>query len=246
MQKKPLAYEAYQDLAFAYADKIDTKPHNAYYDRPAMLSLMPELDGRKVLDAGCGPGAYAEQLVARGAQVLAIDVSERMLELAEKRLQQAIKKGQVELRVADLTQPLKLADEEFDFVNAPLCLDYVEDWQKLFCDFLRILKPGGLFLFSCGHPSFDAEYYETSKYFSVEQVECTWKGFNKHVRMPSYRRSLEEVLMPVIKAGFLLDKVHEPLPTEEFRSTDPIRYRNLTHRPGFLCVRARKPDTSRC
>ena len=241
MQKKPLAYEAYQDLAFSYAEKIDTKPHNAYYDRPAMLSLMPELNGRKVLDAGCGPGVYAEELVARGAQVVAIDISERMLELAEKRLKNAIEKGHVELRVADLTLPLKLADEEFDVVNAPLCLDYVEDWQTLFCDFLRILKPGGVFLFSCGHPSFDAEYFNTSDYFSVEQVEATWKGFNKHVRMPSYRRSFEEVLMPVINSGFVLDKVHEPLPTEDFRSTDPIRYQSLTHRPGFLCVRARKP-----
>lgn len=242
MRKKPLAYEAYQDLAFAYADKINTKPHNAYYDRPAMLSLMPELQGRKVLDAGCGPGAYAEQLVKRGAVVVAIDVSERMLELAEKRLQRSLKKGKVELRLADLTQPLKLADEEFDFVNAPLCLDYIEDWQALFREFLRILKPGGVLLFSCGHPAFDADYFDTSNYFCVEQVESTWKGFSKHVQMPCYRRSLEEVIMPVIESGFSLDRVHEPQPTEDFLAVDPIRYRSLMHRPGFLCVRARKPE----
>ena len=56
MSSKPRAYDAYQELARAYADKIDTKPHNAYYERPAMLSLLPEVKDKKVLDAGCGFG----------------------------------------------------------------------------------------------------------------------------------------------------------------------------------------------
>ncbi len=238
MTQKPLAYEAYQQLADGYAAKIDTKPHNAYYDRPAMLSLLPDVRGQRVLDAGCGPGAYAEQLVARGATVVACDVSPRMLELAHERLQ-----GAVDLQQVDLTLPLSMFQaEEFDLIIAALCLDYIEDWRSLFAEFNRILKPGGLFVFSCGHPAFDAEYFETDNYFCVEAVECTWTGFGKRVRMPSYRRSLEEVLMPVVNSGLVLVRVHEPVPTAEFNLADPLNYRCLMHRPGFLCVVARKPD----
>lgn len=236
MSNNPLAYAAYQELADAYAANIDSKPHNAFYDRPAMLSLLPDIQGQKVLDAGCGPGAYAEELVARGATVVGCDISERMLQLAQERL-----KGTVDLLLVDLTQPLTMfAAEEFDVINSPLCLDYIEDWQSLFGEFRRVLKPDGVLLFSCGHPAFDAEYFETKDYFSVERVECTWTGFGNKVLMPSFRRSLEEIIMPVINAGFLIDKVHEPRPTDDFKKADPRRYKSLMHRPGFLCVRARK------
>ena len=243
MANKPLAYEAYQELADAYAAAIDTKPHNAFYDRPAMLSLLPDIAGKHVLDVGCGPGAYAEELLARGASVVACDVSERMLELAMERLRGIAPSGQLAFRHLDLTQPLSMfGDEEFDVVNAPLCFDYVADWTSLFHELYRILRPSGVFLFSCGHPAFDAEYFKTDAYFSVERVQCTWTGFGKQILMPSYRRSLEEILMPVIETGFRMERIHEPKPTEDFKSADPVRYERLMHRPGFICVRTRKPD----
>ena len=76
---KPIAYEAYQELAELYAARVERKPHNAYYERPAMIAMWPDVRGKRVLDAGCGPGVYAELLLRRGAIVTAIDVSERML-----------------------------------------------------------------------------------------------------------------------------------------------------------------------
>ncbi len=239
--KKPLAYDAYQELADLYADKVDTKPHNAYYERPAMLSLLPELQGKRVLDAGCGPGAYAQALATRGANVVGVDMCDRMLARAQERVADEISNGKVELLKVDLSQPMAMfADASFDFVNAPLCLDYIENWRAVFAEFHRLLTPGGQVLFSCGHPAFDAEHFNTRNYFSVEQVKCTWKGFGKRIQMPSFRRSLEEITTPLIEAGFLIERVHEPLPTQEFKSADLRRFRILMHRPCFICIRARK------
>jgi SAM-dependent methyltransferase len=238
LRPKPIAYEAYQELADAYANGIDKKPHNAYYDRPAMVSMWPDLRGKRVLDAGCGPGVYTELLIQRGAIVTAIDVSDRMLELARQRL------GPVaDLRLVDMTQALDMfSNSSFDFINAPLCLDYIQDWPSLFAEFKRILVDQGRLQFSCGHPAFDAEYYRTNDYFNVEQVSCTWKGFGKHVVMPSFRRSLQEIMMPVIESGFIIQRVLEPLPTEDFRQADPRRFALLMHRPGFLCIQAKRPS----
>jgi hypothetical protein len=56
MHEQPIVLEAYSCLADAYAARIDTKAHNAYYDRPAVTSLLPPVAGKRVLDAGCGPG----------------------------------------------------------------------------------------------------------------------------------------------------------------------------------------------
>jgi hypothetical protein len=65
---RTVAIEAYERLAEAYAARVDTKPHNAYYERPATLSLLPDVAGKRVLDAGCGPGVYSEWLAERGAE----------------------------------------------------------------------------------------------------------------------------------------------------------------------------------
>ena len=56
MDEKPIALEAYEILAEAYASVVDTKPHNAYYERPATLSLLPEVRRKRVLDASA-PGS---------------------------------------------------------------------------------------------------------------------------------------------------------------------------------------------
>ncbi|MFK7737968.1 MAG: class I SAM-dependent methyltransferase [Pirellulaceae bacterium] len=232
MSNKPLAYDAYQKLAPHYAAKIDSKPHNAYYERPAMISMWPDLAGQNVLDAGCGPGVYAEELLSRGAQVTSIDVSDEMLKCARHRLG-----PNAVLMQVDMTQPLDMFGERtFDVVNAPLCLDYIEDWAAVLSEFQRVLKPNGILQFSCAHPMHDAEYFKTQCYFSVEQVECTWRGFGVDVVVPSFRRSFEEVIMAPLSCGFQIKRLVEPLPTEAFSQADPKRYKRLMHRPAFLCI----------
>ncbi len=234
---KPVAQDAYNDLAEAYAALVDTKPHNAYYERPATLSLLPDVNGRHVLDAGCGPGAYAEWLVAHGARVVAFDANKKMVRLACQRLGD---KAQVLL--ADLESPLDfLSNASFDIIVAPLVMDYVKDWEPPFREFHRVLKTGGCLVFSMEHPY--GKFYihrETGNYFNVELVEYTWRGFGKPVIVPSYRRPLSGVINPLLKAGFTLDQILEPLPTQEFRLVDPEDYAELTRSPGFMCVRAIK------
>jgi hypothetical protein len=58
--ENPIAFEAYENLAEKYAAIATTKAHNAYYDRPAVLSLLPDVSGMDVLDARCGPGIYGK------------------------------------------------------------------------------------------------------------------------------------------------------------------------------------------
>ncbi len=88
--------------------------------RALMLSRLPvDLRGKRVLDAGCGTGAMAQALAQRGADVVGIDISPALLEIAEQRLPQELR-SRVMFRADDM-----LADHgTFDAVIAMDSLIY--------------------------------------------------------------------------------------------------------------------------
>jgi len=235
VKDKPVALDAYEKLADAYAALIDTKPHNAYLERPATLSLLPEVKDKRVLDAGCGPGVYSEWLEGHGANVVAVDASPRMVELAKKRL------GNLDVRLHDLRDPLDfLRDGSVDLVLAPLVMDYIEDWVPVLKEFNRVLVREGLFVFSMEHPFTKSLWHKSEDYFRVERVEWLWVGFGVPISMPSFKRPLEAVVIPLSESGFIIEKILEPRPTLEFKEKLPEDYEKLSKQPGFMCVRARK------
>lgn len=91
--------------------------------RDVMLEQMPEdLSGKRVLDAGCGAGQMTAELAARGAEVVAIDISPSLVEIAEKRLPER-HRDQVTFTSGDMHNP-ELGD--FDHVVAMDSLIYYE------------------------------------------------------------------------------------------------------------------------
>ncbi|WNZ27452.1 class I SAM-dependent methyltransferase [Leptolyngbya sp. NK1-12] len=247
---KPIGERNYQQFAERYAAAVETKAHNAYYERPATLSLLPDVAGLRILDAGCGPGIYSEWLLQRGALVVACDVTPQMVAITKRRLgiQEKPEEQRVKVYQADITQPLNFADDgSFDLVLCPLVLDNIADWHPVFAEFVRVLHSGGRFVFSCGNPTADFIYTQSKQltlgnYFEVEQFTMEWRGFGEpYPVVTSYRRSWQAVLNPLIEAGFVLEQILEPQPTEQFRLTDPVGYAKLMCEPGFLCIRARKP-----
>ncbi len=225
---------AYEALAESYDARIDEKPHNAYYDRPNTLALLPDVTGRDVLDAACGPGKYAELLLARGALVTGFDLSPKMVELARAR---NVDRG--EFFVHDLTDPLTdFADASFDVVLCALALHYLPDWTSAVREFHRLLRPGGCVVLSVEHPFFEYGYFASEHYFLIEPVSAVWKGFGVPVEVHSYRRPLQACLQPLLRNGFYLDDFVEPLPTPEMERSDLKHYRELTNsRHSCACAR---------
>ena len=234
----PIGARNYAQFADRYAALAPTKPHNALYERPAMQSLLPDVNGLRVLDAGCGPGLYSEWLARHGAKVLGVDVVERMVELARERTRGLA----VELRVADLEEPLDwLTDNSFNIVIAPLVLDYVLDWRKLFAEFRRILVEGGLFVFSIPHPAFTWIHFHADRehYAQTELAGFYFTGFGEpHHYVEYYRRPLDEVFNSILESGFRIDRVLEPRPQPEMKDVDAWLYRRLNQTPSFLCIRS--------
>ncbi len=83
--------------------------------RASMMACLPDdLRGARVLDAGCGAGQMAIALAERGAQVLAVDISPSLLDVARKRTPAAMQ-PRITFVAGDMLQP---AFGDFDFVMA--------------------------------------------------------------------------------------------------------------------------------
>ena len=228
--------QAYEKLADPYNRMIDHKPHNAYYDRPNTLALFGNVEGKKILDAACGPGKYAEELIRKGANITGFDLSPKMVEHAVER-----NHGGGTFFVHDMSLPLSMMeDESYDYVLCALAMHYLEDWGATMKEFCRVLKPDGKLIISIENPFFEYTYFKSKKYFQVEAVKATWSGFGLPVEVNSYRRSLGDVTAAFTDNGFYIDKLVEPKPTEEFKKLDPRHYKELNEFPAFLCLRGVK------
>jgi len=99
------------------------------------------LSGKKVLDIAIGTGWSTEQFVRAGAEVTAIDLTPRAVELTKTRLGLNSLDG-AEVLVAD-AQSLPFAEGTFDYVLAFGCLMHMPDTPRAISEILRVLKKGG-------------------------------------------------------------------------------------------------------
>ena len=225
----------YEAIAGRYAATVDTKPWNAHYERPALVSMLPALKGAKVLDAGCGSGWYAEYLVREGADVTAFDLNAEFVSLTRARVG-----ARARVLQADLAEPLAFAaDQEFDVAVCPLVLHYLRDWGPTLRELHRVLKPNGVLVFSTHHPFMDWQLFKTDSYFNIELLNDEWEDIG---RVAYYRRPLTAIAGDLYDAGFLIERLVEPQPAKEFKEANPESYERLTRNPWFLFVRARKTE----
>jgi SAM-dependent methyltransferase len=235
MKDRFIAYDAYKKLADKYAEIIDIKPHNAEYERPGLLKVMPQVNGKLVLDAGCGSGSLTHWLIERGAEVIGLDASPHMLEHARKRMQ-----GKATLILHDLREPLNFIDDNtIDLVTSSLVLHYIDKLEPVFKEFYRVLKPSGYFVFSIGHPYTDLVYRPSDNYYDVEVIFFDWTGFtDEPVTVSSYRRPLEGYTEALADTGFIIERLTEPIPTEKFKEKLPESYVRHIANPLFMVIRA--------
>lgn len=218
----------YDDFAAAYAEDNESNAYNEYYERPHSLALAGDVAGLRVLDAGCGAGAHAAALVARGATLTGVDASAGLLALARDRVPAAT------FEHADLTDPLPFADDEFDLVMASLLLHYFEDWGPLLREFHRVLRPGGRVVASTHHPTMDYRLAGRTDYLGTYPFTEEWERGGTTVTMRFWHRPLHTMTDAFTAAGFRIDRISEPKPVEAAQTLFPQDFAYLSTNPHFL------------
>lgn len=228
--------ETYNELSKTYEENVDKEsPFNTEYERPAMMKEIPDrLNGLNVLDAGCAAGWYSEALVRRGATVTGIDVSPEMVKAAKRRL-----KDKATFFCHDLEEKLPFQDEAFDIIVSSLTLHYIKDWEPVFQEFSRVLKSGGVLLFSVHHPFMDFTRFKVEDYFQKQLLTDTWEKQDITIDVSFFRRSLQEIIT-VTSKHLSVEGLTEPQPEKAMRDKHPESYTYLMKNPHFLIVKAAK------
>lgn len=223
--------EVYDRIAHSYAEGYwSDNPHQADLEFPATTDLVPDVGGQRILDAGCGSGVYTGWLLDRGASVVGVDLSDGMLEEARAQVG-----SRATLLRADLSAALPFGDAAFDGVVCAQVLDHLPSLKAPFREFARVLETGGFLVVSVRHPLRNASDYEAWTYYEIERQVEDWG-----IDTPHYARPLQAILNQLVAAGFRLEEVREPEPTEAFAEKAPEEYELLSRRPQFLCLCARK------
>ncbi len=224
----PAQYDAF---AAEYAAHAAVAPYNALYDRPATLRLIGDVEGRRVLDAACGPGHYIDELLSRGAEVVGCDAAPAMIDLARSRVG-----DRAELRVHSLDDPFTwIADGSIDVVVCALAYHYVTNRDGFLREVHRMLRPGGALVISTHHPTDDWRRLGGS-YFDVAAVTETW---SKGWEITAWRMPLTQLTEEFAAAAFVIERLIEPTPDPAMRDTYPETYAKLSRQPGFVLFRLR-------
>lgn len=234
--KDKLSYSVYNDRTFAesYSNKIEYNSHNALYERPAVRSLLGDITGKKILDAGCGPGVLSSELIDNGAIITAADYSPEMIRLTKERTDN--KARALEL---NLNMPMEaLEDEEFDIIVSSLTIHYLKDLTLFFSECNRVLRKYGIMVFSTHHPFMDFSFHSDGNYFETELIKDEWPSYN--ISMEFYRRPLSEIFSIVRQAEFTVDKIIEPLPEQKCKEKYPDAYEVLSKKPWFIIFKLKK------
>lgn len=221
--------------ADTYAAYSDNNVVNRDYDRPAILRLLGDIAGKRVLELGCAAGGLSAHLLNGGVkELIGVDTEPRMIELARRR-----HGNLATFEIADLAAPplTMVADNSIDVVVASLVLHYIADWAPLLNDLGRCLIDSGELVFSLHHPITGWLLSDRSDYHRIEKVSEIWNWDGEEVIARSYRRPISAIFTALRTAGFAIDVVEEPR-IHAPAGIDPELRHALDTQPFFLYIRA--------
>ncbi len=212
---------------------------------PSLFDLLGNIEGQHICDLACGQGIIARLLAAKGATVVGIDISEKLLEIAQRH-EDAGPPGITYLR--DDAQTLHaVEDAAFDGVICNMALMDIPDIASTFRTIWRVLRPNGWFICVITHPCFQtpSSTWSTKEDGTVSRevqgyfAEGFWRSDNPNgVRglVGAYHRMLSTYLNTLTESGLILERVLEP------QATGPIATSRRWYEevPAALLVRCRK------
>ncbi len=222
---------------------------------PALLKVIGDVSGKKVLDLGCGYGRLTNLLASKGGICTGIDYSEKLIEIA-----QASAKNQglgVDFQVMDATEIGDL-EGEFDLILISILFPHLPDYKRalsLARGIKNLAKSDAYLIIGEPHPAFD--YYMRNRLASGD-FEYFNSGLGYDFKMElgataleseAYHWTLADYSKLIDESGFLIEKIIESEPLPEGRKINPDWFQQKSKYPSYIifkCVqKSQRTDLDR-
>lgn len=214
--KTPSVKALYNDIGRQY-DENKSRAVSDYTEVPTMLRLAGDVKNQRVLDAGCGPGRHSKKLIAKGARVTGIDISDEMIGIARQHCGPA-----GDFFTADFER-VEFAAASFDLIVASLSLMYSKNLTPVFKRFRQWLTPKGRLIFSIYHP---VRFLHKIADFDFSKSRKVWiylEGCD--VTVFNYYHPLEKYFSAQRENGFELLEFIEPVLSRRYKGWPEDYYR---------------------
>ncbi len=225
----PTFFESYKKL------RKNDLGFNNLIEQPIIRSLLPALNGKIVMDIGCGFGDFCRYAAAQGAsQIKGIDPSVNMIDEA--------KKITLEKNIEYESFPVELygtKENQYDIIVSSVAFHYVKDFPAIVNKIYSWLKPGSELVFSVEHPICTANPHvrngedEEGAFHPIYNYRDE-KGFKQKWFVDDvikYHRTVSTYINTLIDTGFNIKKILEPMPDDNL----------IESRPEFAVHKIRPP-----
>lgn len=261
MATDPKTIDSYNQFAAGYHEHVsdpNDSIYHSYYEKLALRAELGDLTGKNVLCIGCGSGVDANWLLQNGAtSVTGIDISKELIAIGQSQF------PELSLHVMDM-EKLDLPDNTFDTACSSLAIHYIDDMTTALKEVRRVLKPGGRYVFSCGHPldtAIERTEDEKAKHRIIGRTVV--KETNEQIihgdylvadtsgtknidgnlgdmEVRIYHRTFGVMIEQIVASGFTIEKLIEPQPQPSLRDVDERTFQQLTKLPAFAIWVVRK------
>jgi len=236
--------------------------YSDYLNAPALMRMLGEVDGKRVLDMGCGEGYASRILAGAGANVIGVDISDRLIDAAleeEARYPQGI-----EYISADAANIHMFEDESFDIVTCYMAMMDMANHEKVISEASRVLKTGGRYIIVMEHPCFGTRFvdgrmisgwktrlheegrkeyirYRIEDYLHNHSYAFEWKHdrLSYHFVTTGFHRTLSDYVNEMSKNGLVITGMDEPQPMDEGIRVQPSMDKHLRI-PQSIVIEATK------
>lgn len=178
-----------------WADIYDTNSNKTRdLDQKATIETLNKFNFSKVIELGCGTGKNINYLLTKADEIIGLDFSQRMLNIAQSK----IKDDRVDFRKADITSNWNVENDFADLVTCNLVLEHIKDLNFVFNQANQKLKIGGYFFISELHPY---------KQYSGSKAKFDYEG--KTMELVTYIHHITEYMKIARQNGFELVELKE-------------------------------------